>query len=282
MGLLDNALQAIKNQYQETKGNVGLLMSDPKQYMSGLNQDAAEYNRLSSLALQAERNAYRGLPVSAEQTAAKQYIDQQQQDMALGFTGSIKAAKPTSALVNEAHRIASINAEKMLGLPPGNTAMDRARAMGYDMTMYHGTDTPVIEAFDPEKTKIIKGVFSTNNPKTASKYAEEAGLKNRAETMGMESSPNVLPLLIKSESHTRLPKFDKQTIDQFKSYGDKGVYRDEMGVAVTFDPSQIRSRFAAFDPARANEADLLAGVVPLGLIAGKDQLELKKEKKPKK
>jgi hypothetical protein len=90
MGLLDNALQAIKNQYQETKGNVGLLMSDPRQYMSGLNQDAAEYNRLSSLALQAERNAYRGLPVSAEQIAAKQYIDQQQQDMALGFVGNIK------------------------------------------------------------------------------------------------------------------------------------------------------------------------------------------------
>jgi predicted GNAT family acetyltransferase len=89
MGLLDNALQAIKNQYQETKGNVGLLMSDPKQYMSGLNKDAAEYNRLSSLALQAERNAYRGLPVSQEQAAAKQYIDQQQQDMALGFVGAV-------------------------------------------------------------------------------------------------------------------------------------------------------------------------------------------------
>jgi hypothetical protein len=89
MGLLDNALQAIKNQYQETKGNVGLLMSDPKQYMSGLNQDAAEYNRLSSLALQAERNAYRGIPVSQEQAAAKQYIDQQQQDMALAFAAPI-------------------------------------------------------------------------------------------------------------------------------------------------------------------------------------------------
>ena len=88
-GLLSNAMQSLKNQYQETKGNVGLLMSDPKRYMSGLNQDAAEYNRLSSLALQAERNAYRGLPVSAEQTAAKQYIDQQQQDMALAFAAPI-------------------------------------------------------------------------------------------------------------------------------------------------------------------------------------------------
>jgi predicted GNAT family N-acyltransferase len=102
MGLLDNALQAIKNQYQETKGNVGLLMSDPKQYMSGLNQDAAEYNRLSSLALQAERNAYRGMPVSQEQAAAKQYIDQQQQDMALGFTGNIKTVKPLGSIIDDA------------------------------------------------------------------------------------------------------------------------------------------------------------------------------------
>lgn len=89
MGLLDNALQALKSQYEETKGNVGLLVSDPKRYMSGLNQDAAEYNRLSSLALQAERNAYRGIPVSQEQAAAKQYIDQQQQDMALAFAAPI-------------------------------------------------------------------------------------------------------------------------------------------------------------------------------------------------
>lgn len=96
MGLLDNALQALKSQYEETKGNVGLLVSDPKRYISGLNQDAAEYNRLSSLALQAERNAYRGIPVSQEQAAAKQYIDQQQQDMALGFTGSIKPIKMKS------------------------------------------------------------------------------------------------------------------------------------------------------------------------------------------
>lgn len=199
-------------------------------------------------------------------------------------SGGLLSNKPinNSMQLNEAHQVASKNAEKMLGLPPGNTAMDRAKAMGYDMSMYHGTDVPIIEAFDPEITKIIKGIFSTNNTKTASKYAEEAGLKKRAESFGMESSPNVLPLLIKSESHTKIPKFDKETIDRFRKYGDKGVYRDEMGVAVTFDPSQIRSRFAAFDPARANEADLLAGVIPFGLLSGKDQLESKKEKKSKK
>jgi hypothetical protein len=195
-----------------------------------------------------------------------------------GFQRVGKGEKKTEFEI--ANEIAQKNATEMLGLPPNNTAMDRARALGYDMTMYHGTDVPFIDAFDPKKTKIIEGVFSTNNPKTGSKYAEEAGLKNRAQAFGMESSPNVLPLLIKSESHTRIPKFDKETIDRFRSYGNKGVYRDEMGVAVTFDPSQIRSRFAAFDPARINEANLLAmggSPLPLGLL-----LNNNKEKKPKK
>jgi hypothetical protein len=179
-----------------------------------------------------------------------------------------------------ANEIAQKNATEMLGLPANNTAMDRAKAMGFDMNMYHGTDVPLIKAFDPEITKIIKGIFTTNEPKTASKYAIEAGLKKRAESFGMESSPNILPLMIRSESHARLPKFDKQTIDMFKNLGNKGVYRDEMGVAVTFDPSQIRSRFAAFDPARVNEANLLAtggSPLPLGLLVNDS-----KENKPKK
>lgn len=54
-------------------------------------------------------------------------------------------------------------------------------------------------------------------------------------------------------------------------------------VGVVFNPNQIRSKFAKFDPARVNEADLLAAGVPLGLI-GSTQVELpkKQEKKPKK
>ena len=170
----------------------------------------------------------------------------------------------------ERMRIAQANAalpisEGGLGLPANNTAAQRAKAMGYDMPMYHGTDTPNIEFFDPEKTKIIKGIFSTNNPKTASKYAEEAGLKKRAEALGMESSPNVLPLLIKSESHKRIPKYDVKTINEFRNNENKGVYRDEMGVAVTFDPTQIRSRFAAFDPKQVNNPNILAGGLAIPL-----------------
>ena len=95
MGLLDNALQSLKSQYEETKGNVGLLVSDPRQYMSKLNEQAAEYNRLSSLAAKASMNEFRGLPITPEQAAAKEYIDQKQMDLALGFTGSVKPLQGT-------------------------------------------------------------------------------------------------------------------------------------------------------------------------------------------
>ena len=45
----------------------------------------------------------------------------------------------------------------------------------------------------------------------------------------------------------------------------------KIGVYGIADPSRIRSRFAAFDPMRRNEPDLLAGVLPLGLLTDEDQ-----------
>jgi hypothetical protein len=35
---------------------------------------------------------------------------------------------------------------------------------------------------------------------------------------------------------------------------------------MAFDPSQVRSRFAAFDPKRRNSSDLLASLGLLGLL----------------
>jgi len=155
--------------------------------------------------------------------------------------------------LSHAHEQARINAIKTLGLHEHNTAEDRAKALGFDLETFHGTDAPDIESLDPERTKIIKGVFSTTNPKMASRYAEDERKRAKEKT-----APNVLPLLVKSASHESIPKYDINTINAYKNRGAKGVYRPEMQTAVTFDPSQIRSRFAAFDPHRVHENDLLA------------------------
>ena len=47
-------------------------------------------------------------------------------------------------------------------------------------------------------------------------------------------------------------------------------FKDQTGY-VLLDPSQVRSRNAAFDPKRRNEADILAGVLPLGLLEDEEQ-----------
>jgi len=54
-------------------------------------------------------------------------------------------------------------------------------------------------------------------------------------------------------------------------------------VGVVFEPNQVRSKFAKFDPANINSPDLLAAGVPLGLLAGTEvDMPKKQQKKPKK
>ena len=54
-------------------------------------------------------------------------------------------------------------------------------------------------------------------------------------------------------------------------------------VGVVFDPAQIRSKFAKFDPKNINSPDVLAAGVPLGLLAGTEvEMPKKQQKKPKK
>ena len=80
MGLLD-AIDGVLGT------RIGLLMNDPRGAMNELESDARAFNQASTLALQAERNAYRGLPVTPEQLAAKQYIDSKYEEFAMGFGG---------------------------------------------------------------------------------------------------------------------------------------------------------------------------------------------------
>ena len=60
--------------------------------------------------------------------------------------------------------------------------------------------------------------------------------------------------------------FDRLKITDMSDMG--GV---QTQYAIPANSSNIRSRFAAFDPMRRNEADILAGVLPLGLLADEEQ-----------
>lgn len=227
-----------------------------------------------------------------------------------------------------AHELAQKNAVEMLGLPANNTAMERAKALGFENDWFHGRYK------DYDKIKDGRTFYSTKDPSYASIYAVEP----TASSMGGKSisdfdnlQPNVMPLMIKTGDvlDTRTP-IGKKVFDNdfYMKYGNgtpltekklpdwvdaedfgemfadtgskfKGVFADEgkiptwegglrdRGVsAAVFNPSIVRSRFAAFDPARAHEADLLGNASPelLGLLgigsgAGIGYAYSKKDKK---
>lgn len=89
-GLLSNVLNAIDQQKRDTAASLGLLFTDPQAWLANANDRLNAYNQTQLAAIPAERNELRGIPLTKEQQLAKQYADQQMQDLALGFAGNIK------------------------------------------------------------------------------------------------------------------------------------------------------------------------------------------------
>jgi hypothetical protein len=89
-GLLSDIVGMIDRAKQSAKANVGLLVSDPREYMASLNDQARAFNQAGDLATQAKLNEMRGLLVTPEQASAKAYVDRVNQDLAMGFAGSTK------------------------------------------------------------------------------------------------------------------------------------------------------------------------------------------------
>jgi hypothetical protein len=254
--------------------------------------------------------------------------------------GSIKAAsklaKAAKKTVYElAHEKASKNAEKLLGLPPGNTAKDRAKAMGFDVDnpMYHGT-TKDFSEFDISKTNDIG--FHVGTPE----QAHNININDRGWNVErMKDNANIMPLLTKTKNPYRtedLTFWDRMYRDlyndkkiPFEKYEairqegnkqgslknwsrlsknaledlghDSIIYKNKVespsseniqDSLIVLNPSHIRSRFAAFDPAEAESADILkAGggsikalekAIRVGEEAAKETLKKAKDYKPTK
>jgi hypothetical protein len=234
-----------------------------------------------------------------------------------------------------------------LGLPKNNTSSDRAKALGYETPVYHGTNATDINAFNVEgKGKTSgAGAFLTTNPTAAETYVSASG------------EGNILPLLLKKDdfltanarnrnwadiwtdqlaakSKGKRYSLDDLGLDKYSatSTDELGMLANELGlkgaqiknvrdlgtnshvmrakdyllekygivpdstwsnvtgeqfseaqnamkkfyesqiadVYAIQDPSLIRSRFAAFDPARKGETGILAGALPFGLLNTED------------
>ncbi|UOF78806.1 DNA repair protein [Caudoviricetes sp.] len=213
---------------------------------------------------------------------------------------------PTKTEFELSHEVAQRNAalpveQGGLGLSPDNTAMDRAKAMGFDTPAYHGTGADIKEfnsklASLPDKNTEGVAWFSSS-PEVAGGFAGS----QRGETIGgvKLGHSNLLPVVIRGEklaldprglyakaggmdnaeaaslieegySGIRWPESSFDLPDTTMQgpvtgyyrnrfgqvWGDEVPYPDQYGVII---PSNIRSRFAAFDPMQRNSANILAG-----------------------
>jgi len=151
-----------------------------------------------------------------------------------------------------------------LGLPADNMPMDRAKAMGFDTPAYHGTKSDIKE-FNPSRGgEFGSGVYTAKYPETANMFASFAS---------GDVGANVIPIVSRAKNPLVT---DDRNIP--RGLGIKGLIKkgfdsvDGIGVtgqqtqSVTFDPAMLRSRFAAFDPFRRHEADILAGVGIGGML----------------
>lgn len=246
-----------------------------------------------------------------------------------------------------AQKIAQKNAalpleEGGLGLPKNNTSADRAKAMGFETPVYHGTNAD-INAFNVEgKGKTSgAGAFVTTNPTAAETYvsgsgdgnilpllmrkedflttnargrnwadiwtnqlgAKSKGKRYTLEELGLDinsaTSTDELGMIAKElglsgaeiknvrdlgpNSHVMRAKqylqekygitpdtsWSNITGEQFAEAQDfmKKFYESQKAdIYALQDPSLLRSRFAAFDPARKGETGILAGMLPFGLL----------------
>jgi hypothetical protein len=173
-----------------------------------------------------------------------------------GLLGTTKLVNKTQ--MELANEIASKNAETMLGLPKGNTAMDRAKAMGFDTPAYTGMN------IEGEIESMLPKSWFSKEPGYASTYSEVIPAD------GISKDPRVYPVLlktgkVKSEPHFGLYQdmekaLSKKNTDTFKV---ENVGTTTNDFYVTKNPNQVRSINAAFDPARISESDILAGMIGL-------------------
>ena len=181
---------------------------------------------------------------------------------------------------------AQIEGTKRLGLPENNTAADRAKAMGFGDDVYHGTRADVDE-FDLDRASRHQSIYTTPDTNVANKFASEDFYSNYR-----VGQSNVIPLQTRGKvfdyenpEHIKLLEDEigpyaydlskgewfnienKVVQNGIRKLGFDGFNVSELGAknTGTYNPANIRSKFAHFNPKYAGvgagsvmSADLMA------------------------
>lgn len=155
--------------------------------------------------------------------------------------------------------------------------MQRAKDLGFDLdnVFYHGTASDFAELQPSTVGDLGGGVYVTPNPEKASGYAAVRKFMKRQTN---NAGPNVLPLRVKSNLNyldlqgSSIMPFDETRIQSLKDQGYEGIRQfDTEGNVIQmniFDPKNIRSINAEFDPTKADSADLLSSVGTTSALRG--------------
>jgi len=189
---------------------------------------------------------------------------------------------PQQAALDLAQQRAALPVEQGgLGLPATNTPDMRAAAMGFDVNnpLYHATDVDFASIRSSLQGKLGAGVYVSPSSQYAEKYT----------SLNAAGNARVLPLVargkladddvamniaesIRQEMAAQNPNFSvaewkKRTTQALADAGYAGRNMSGLESVIT-DPSNVRSRFAAFDPFRKDLATATAmGVALPDLLA---------------
>jgi len=199
---------------------------------------------------------------------------------------------PQQPALNLAQQRAALPVEQGgLGLPANNTAADRAKAMGFVDELFHGTQRALegILQFggqtgyagqkgskanwfttDPERASLYANIIQgAGNPtvypvkiKSGAQISEDV-FSNLASKLNLDQNPEISLYNKKLQKELQKQGFDEMTFNPGQT---------EEQYKVIFDPSNIRSRFAAFDPFRKDVATATAmGVALPDLLAAEKE-----------
>lgn len=164
-----------------------------------------------------------------------------------------------------------------LGLAANNTAEQRAAAMGFDLEnpQYHATDVDFTSIKPSSRGKMGAGIYSSPDAQYAEKYAPPAEkrtlpLVSKGYYADADKRSQIFDQ-VRENAYANNPDITSRELHdlvsqemQNRQYSGFDVDKERL----TFNPDDIRSRFAAFDPFRRNAAIAAAmGVAAPNLLA---------------